>query len=98
MSQTYTVVILVVLLTLQDYIYQVDPTASLGLSCDSLHSYQLTQGGRRVLGGDKPQSSPSRYLGNGPGRIVVSLKGECPPYSDVQMLTSSDVNPFAPQE
>ncbi|XP_062315939.1 neuron navigator 1 isoform X1 [Osmerus eperlanus] len=61
--------------TFRDYIYQVDPTASLGLTCDSLHSYQLTQGGRRVLGGDKPLSSPSRYLGNGPGRIVVSLKG-----------------------
>ncbi|KAM4609793.1 neuron navigator 1-like [Polymixia lowei] len=61
--------------TFRDYITQVDPTASLGLSCDSLHSYQLTQAGRRVIGGDKPHVSPSRCLGNGPARILVTLKG-----------------------
>ncbi|XP_071376553.1 neuron navigator 1-like [Centroberyx affinis] len=61
--------------TFRDYITQVDPTASLGLSCDSLHSYQLTQGGRRVIGGDKPQASPSRCLGSGSDRIFVTLKG-----------------------
>ncbi|KAM6977022.1 neuron navigator 1-like isoform 3-T3 [Aplochiton taeniatus] len=60
--------------TFMEYITQVDPTSSLGLSCESLHCYQLT-GGRRVIGGDKPQSSPSRCLANGPARILVLLKG-----------------------
>ncbi|XP_076022504.1 neuron navigator 1 isoform X2 [Genypterus blacodes] len=61
--------------TFKDYITQVDPTASLGLSCDSLHSYQLTQGGQRVIAGEKPQASPSQCLGSGPARIFVTLKG-----------------------
>ncbi|KAJ3586237.1 hypothetical protein NHX12_012637, partial [Muraenolepis orangiensis] len=59
----------------RDYLMQVDPTASLGLSCDSLHSYQLTEDGQRVIGGDKPALSPSRCLGNSPARILVTLKG-----------------------
>ncbi|XP_028264660.1 neuron navigator 1 isoform X2 [Parambassis ranga] len=59
----------------KDYLSQVDPTASLGLTCDSLHMYQLSQGGQRVLGGDKPQGSPYRCLGNGSARIFVTLKG-----------------------
>lgn len=62
----------------QDYLTQVDPTASLGLSGDSLHSYQLAQGGHRVIGGDKPQASPCHCLGSGPARIFVTLKGQCP--------------------
>ncbi|XP_045911285.1 neuron navigator 1-like isoform X2 [Micropterus dolomieu] len=61
--------------TFKDYLTQVDPTASLGLSCDSLHLYQLTQGGQRVIGGDKPQASPYRCLGSGSARIFVTLKG-----------------------
>ncbi|KAG7228292.1 hypothetical protein INR49_009153, partial [Caranx melampygus] len=61
--------------TLRDYLTQVDPTASLGLSCDSLHMYQLSQGGLRVIGGDKPQASPFRCLSNGLARIFVTLKG-----------------------
>ncbi|KAM7411846.1 hypothetical protein PAMA_021700 [Pampus argenteus] len=61
--------------TFRDYLTQVDPTASLGLSCDSLHMYQLTQGGHRIIGGDKPQGSPYRCLGSGPARIFVTLKG-----------------------
>uniref|UniRef100_A0A8C5F5P9 Neuron navigator 1 n=1 Tax=Gadus morhua TaxID=8049 RepID=A0A8C5F5P9_GADMO len=61
--------------TFRDYLMQVDPTASLGLSCDSLHSYQLTEDGQRVIGGDKPALSPSRCLGNSPSRILVTLKG-----------------------
>ncbi|XP_044207544.1 neuron navigator 1-like isoform X4 [Thunnus albacares] len=61
--------------TFRDYLTQVDPTASLGLSCDSLHMYQLTQGGQRVIGGDKPQASPHRCLGSGSARIFVTLKG-----------------------
>ncbi|XP_012991678.3 neuron navigator 1 isoform X3 [Esox lucius] len=61
--------------TFMDYISQVDPTASLGLSIDSLHSYQLPLGGQRVLGGDVPQILPSCCLGNGPARIIVTLKG-----------------------
>lgn len=65
----------------QDYLTQVDPTASLGLSCDSLHMYQLTQGGQRVIGGDKPQVSPYRCLGSGSAQIFVTLKGKCPLFS-----------------
>ncbi|XP_076598272.1 neuron navigator 1 isoform X3 [Chaetodon auriga] len=61
--------------TFKDYLTQVDPTASLGLSSDSLHMYQLTQGGKRVMGGDKPQTSPYRCLGSGSARIFVALKG-----------------------
>ncbi|XP_041860406.1 neuron navigator 1-like isoform X2 [Melanotaenia boesemani] len=59
----------------KDYLSQVDPTASLGLSCDSLHMYQLSQGGERVIGEDSPQVSPYRCLGSGPARIFVTLKG-----------------------
>uniref|UniRef100_A0A3Q3W4Z0 AAA+ ATPase domain-containing protein n=1 Tax=Mola mola TaxID=94237 RepID=A0A3Q3W4Z0_MOLML len=59
----------------KDYLIQVDPTASLGLSSDSLHMYQLTQGGKRVIGGDQPQASPYRCLGSGSARIFVTLKG-----------------------
>uniref|UniRef100_A0A667X7Z4 Neuron navigator 1 n=1 Tax=Myripristis murdjan TaxID=586833 RepID=A0A667X7Z4_9TELE len=62
-------------LTFFDYLTQVDPTASLGLSGDSLHSYQLAQGGHRVIGGDKPQALPCHCLGSGPARIFVTLKG-----------------------
>uniref|UniRef100_A0A3Q1FI26 Neuron navigator 1 n=1 Tax=Acanthochromis polyacanthus TaxID=80966 RepID=A0A3Q1FI26_9TELE len=61
--------------TFKDYLTQVDPTSSLGLTCDSLHMYQLTQGGQRVMGGDKPQTSPYRCLGNVPAHIIVTLKG-----------------------
>ncbi|XP_040007914.1 neuron navigator 1-like isoform X3 [Xiphias gladius] len=61
--------------TFRDYLTQVDPTASLGLSCDSLNTYQLTQGGQRVIGGDKPQASPYRCLSSGSARIYVTLKG-----------------------
>ncbi|XP_039904005.1 neuron navigator 1-like isoform X9 [Simochromis diagramma] len=61
--------------TFKDYLSQVDPTASLGLTSDSLHMYQFTQGRLRVIGGDKPQGSPYRCLGNGPARIFVTLKG-----------------------
>lgn len=59
----------------QDYLTQVDPTASLGLSCDSLHMYQLSQGVQRVIGGAEPQFSPYRCLSTGSARIVVTLKG-----------------------
>nr|XP_046252025.1 neuron navigator 1-like isoform X2 [Scatophagus argus] len=61
--------------TFKDYLTQVDPTDSLGLSSDSLHMYQLTQGGQRVIGGDKPQASPHRCLGSGSPQIFVTLKG-----------------------
>ncbi|KAM8754994.1 neuron navigator 1-like isoform 5-T5 [Acanthopagrus schlegelii] len=61
--------------TFKDYLTQVDPTTSLGLSCDSLHMYQLSQGVQRVIGGEKPQASPCRYLANGSARIFVTLKG-----------------------
>ncbi|XP_073731032.1 neuron navigator 1 isoform X6 [Misgurnus anguillicaudatus] len=58
----------------KDYISQVDPGASMGLSVDSIHSYCINQN-RRVLGGDVPESSPSDCLRNDPGLITVSLKG-----------------------
>lgn len=61
--------------TFKDYLAQVDPTSSLGLSSDSLHMYQLTQGVQRLIGGDRPQSLPYRCLGNGQPRILVTLKG-----------------------
>ncbi|XP_063740202.1 neuron navigator 1-like isoform X2 [Eleginops maclovinus] len=61
--------------TFKDYLSQVDPTASLGLSSDSLHMYKLTQGVQRVMGGDKPQASPYRCLSNGSAQILVTLKG-----------------------
>uniref|UniRef100_A0A7N6F8Q7 Neuron navigator 1 n=1 Tax=Anabas testudineus TaxID=64144 RepID=A0A7N6F8Q7_ANATE len=49
--------------------------SSLGLSSDSLHTYQLTQGEQRVIGGEKPQASPFHCLGSGSARIFVTLKG-----------------------
>lgn len=68
--------IIVFVFCCQDYLTQVDPTSSLGLSCDSLHMYQLTQGVQRLMGGDKPQASPYRCLSNGSAQILVSLKGK----------------------
>ncbi|KAJ0064180.1 hypothetical protein NL108_001489 [Boleophthalmus pectinirostris] len=51
--------------TFKDYLAQVDPTSSLGLSSDSLLMYQLNQGVQRVMEGDRPQTLPYRCLGNG---------------------------------
>ncbi|XP_056278737.1 neuron navigator 1-like isoform X2 [Pseudoliparis swirei] len=59
----------------KDYLTQVDPTGSLGLTCDSLHMYQLTPGVQRVIGGDTPQASPYRSFSNGSAQILVTLKG-----------------------
>ncbi|XP_055079101.1 neuron navigator 1 isoform X1 [Periophthalmus magnuspinnatus] len=61
--------------TFKDYLAQVDPTSSLGLSSDSLLIYQLTQGVQRVMGGDRPQILPYRCLGSGQAQILVTLKG-----------------------
>ncbi|KAM8830446.1 LOW QUALITY PROTEIN: neuron navigator 1 [Synchiropus picturatus] len=61
--------------TFRDYLSQVDPTASLGLSSDSLLMYQLSQGAARVVGGEMPAGCPHRCLGSGTPRVVVSLKG-----------------------
>ncbi|XP_051914602.1 neuron navigator 1 isoform X6 [Hippocampus zosterae] len=61
--------------TFREYLTQVDPTASLGLNCDSLHMYELTQGALRVIGGNKPHTSPYRCLSGSPPRIFVTLKG-----------------------
>nr|XP_049611129.1 neuron navigator 1 isoform X6 [Syngnathus scovelli] len=61
--------------TFREYLTQVDPTASLGLNCDSLHMYELSQGAIRVIGGDKPHASPHRCLTGSPPRIFVTLKG-----------------------
>ncbi|XP_068610075.1 neuron navigator 1-like [Brachionichthys hirsutus] len=61
--------------TFKDYLAQVDPTASLGLSSDSLLLYQLPQGGQRLIGGDKPKAPPHRFLSSGAAQICVTLKG-----------------------
>ncbi|XP_072305973.1 neuron navigator 1 isoform X3 [Eucyclogobius newberryi] len=61
--------------TFKDYLAQMDPTSSLGLSSDSLLMYQLTQGVQRVMGGDRPQTLPYRCLGSGQAQILLTLKG-----------------------
>ncbi|XP_051961511.1 neuron navigator 1-like isoform X1 [Xyrauchen texanus] len=58
----------------KDYISQVDPGASMGLSVDSVHSYSINQS-RSVLGAEAPSSSPFDSLIKGPGLIAVALKG-----------------------
>ncbi|XP_067227962.1 neuron navigator 1 isoform X4 [Chanodichthys erythropterus] len=58
----------------RDYISQVDPSASMGLSVDSIHSYGINQS-RRVLGAEAPESSPGDCLKKGPGLVTVTLKG-----------------------
>uniref|UniRef100_A0AAR2LQC0 Neuron navigator 1 n=1 Tax=Pygocentrus nattereri TaxID=42514 RepID=A0AAR2LQC0_PYGNA len=64
----------VITTTFQDYISQVDPSTSMGLSVDSIHSYSINQV-RRELGDESPDSLPSYFLNKGPGHITVTLKG-----------------------
>ncbi|XP_071190887.1 neuron navigator 1-like isoform X5 [Salvelinus alpinus] len=56
------------------YIAKVDPTSSLGLTTDSVYSYSMNHI-RRVLGGELPESQPSRCVSKGPSSITVTLKG-----------------------
>ncbi|XP_071759870.2 neuron navigator 1 [Centroberyx gerrardi] len=56
------------------YIAKVDPTSSLGLSTDSIYSYSMGHI-KRVLGGEVPESQPSRCMSKGPSSITVALKG-----------------------
>ncbi|XP_054641486.1 neuron navigator 1 isoform X6 [Dunckerocampus dactyliophorus] len=56
------------------YIAKVDPTASLGLSTDSIFSYSMGHI-KRVLGGEAPETQPSRCMSRGPTGITVALKG-----------------------
>ncbi|CAB1457603.1 unnamed protein product [Pleuronectes platessa] len=56
------------------YITKVDPTSSLGLSTDSIYSYSMGHI-KRVLGGDAPETQPSRCMSRAPSSITVSLKG-----------------------
>ncbi|XP_061741313.1 neuron navigator 1 isoform X2 [Nerophis ophidion] len=56
------------------YIAKVDPTSSLGLSTDSIFTYSIGHI-KRVLGGDAPETQPSRCVSRGPGGITVALKG-----------------------
>uniref|UniRef100_A0A3Q2THG4 Neuron navigator 1 n=1 Tax=Fundulus heteroclitus TaxID=8078 RepID=A0A3Q2THG4_FUNHE len=56
------------------YIAKVDPTSSLGLSTDSIYSYSMGHI-KRVLGGEAPETQPSRCMSRGPGGITVALKG-----------------------
>ncbi|XP_066526463.1 neuron navigator 1 isoform X2 [Hoplias malabaricus] len=70
----WTTVDTVITRTFQDYISQVDPSTSMGLSVDSIHSYTINQH-RRVPGAENPESTPSQCLSKGPGLITVTLKG-----------------------
>ncbi|XP_027134885.1 neuron navigator 1 isoform X3 [Larimichthys crocea] len=56
------------------YIAKVDPTSSLGLSTDSIYSYSMGHI-KRVLGGEAPETQPSRCMSRGPNGITVALKG-----------------------
>uniref|UniRef100_A0A3P9B0T1 Neuron navigator 1 n=1 Tax=Maylandia zebra TaxID=106582 RepID=A0A3P9B0T1_9CICH len=56
------------------YIAKVDPTSSLGLSTDSIYSYSMGHI-KRVLGGEAPETQPSRCMSRGPSSITVALKG-----------------------
>uniref|UniRef100_A0A8C6LXI6 Neuron navigator 1 n=1 Tax=Nothobranchius furzeri TaxID=105023 RepID=A0A8C6LXI6_NOTFU len=56
------------------YIAKVDPTFSLGLSTDSIYSYSMGHI-KRVLGGEAPETQPSRCMSRGPSSITVALKG-----------------------
>lgn len=58
----------------QVYIAKVDPTSSLGLSTDSIYSYSMGHI-KRVLGGEAPETQPSRCMSRGPSSITVALKG-----------------------
>uniref|UniRef100_A0A3B3R9L9 Neuron navigator 1 n=1 Tax=Paramormyrops kingsleyae TaxID=1676925 RepID=A0A3B3R9L9_9TELE len=48
----------------RDYVNKVDPTTSLGLSTDSIYSYQVNHS-KRVLGTEAPEVSPFRTLSKG---------------------------------
>ncbi|KAM7005961.1 neuron navigator 1 [Tautogolabrus adspersus] len=56
------------------YVAKVDPTSSLGLSTDSIYSYSMGHI-KRVLGGEAPETQPSRCMSRGPSGITVALKG-----------------------
>ncbi|KAK5872088.1 hypothetical protein PBY51_012819 [Eleginops maclovinus] len=56
------------------YIAKVDPTSSLSLSTDSIYSYSMGHI-KRVLGGEAPETQPSRCMSRGPSSITVALKG-----------------------
>lgn len=58
----------------QVYIAKVDPTSSVGLSTDSIYSYSMGHI-KRVLGGEAPETQPSRCMSRGPSGITVALKG-----------------------
>lgn len=58
----------------QVYVAKVDPTSSLGLSTDSIYSYSMGHI-KRVLGGEAPETQPSRCMSRGPTSITVALKG-----------------------
>lgn len=60
--------------SLQVYIAKVDPTSSLGLSTDSIYSYSMGHI-KRVLGGEAPETQPSRCLSRSSTGITVALKG-----------------------
>uniref|UniRef100_A0A3B5MAR2 Neuron navigator 1 n=1 Tax=Xiphophorus couchianus TaxID=32473 RepID=A0A3B5MAR2_9TELE len=56
------------------YIAKMDPISSLGLSTDSVYSYSMGHI-KRVLGGEAPETQPSRCMSRGPSSITVALKG-----------------------
>nr|XP_014343598.1 PREDICTED: neuron navigator 1 isoform X3 [Latimeria chalumnae] len=58
----------------KDYITKVDPASSLGLSSESIYSYNVSHM-KRVLDSEAPDLLPSRYIGRGTSCISVTLKG-----------------------
>ncbi|KAL6112519.1 nav1 [Pungitius sinensis] len=56
------------------YVAKVDPTSSLGLSTESIYGYSMGHI-KRVLGGESPETQPSRCMSRGPSSITVALKG-----------------------
>lgn len=78
--------------SLQVYITKVDPTSSLGLSTDSIYSYSMGHI-KRVLGGEAPETQPSRCMSRGPGSITVALKG---PSVQLMQITSFSNGTFIP--
>uniref|UniRef100_A0AAY4C9P4 Neuron navigator 1 n=1 Tax=Denticeps clupeoides TaxID=299321 RepID=A0AAY4C9P4_9TELE len=61
-----------IMLTFKEYISKVDPTGSMGLSTESVHSYEIHHT-KRVLGTESADTPPLQC--SGPGCIKVSLKG-----------------------
>uniref|UniRef100_A0A8C9W8S8 Neuron navigator 1 n=1 Tax=Scleropages formosus TaxID=113540 RepID=A0A8C9W8S8_SCLFO len=58
----------------KEYINKVDLASSLGLSTESIYSYQINHS-KRVLGTEPPEMTPSHCVAKGSCSILISLKG-----------------------